>query len=269
MKTPELIMERIFLSVSLTAILVVCAACTVKEDRNPCPCNLTISFSDQDATGPVELLGWDSETVFRDHVRIEDCRPEWSRPVRKGIFILSACKGIANGSVPTGHEIRIPVNCQADSLYAYFEEMDATGDYVHANVTLRKQFATVFLDIRKTEETVHACHFQVDGNTCGFDVLDFSPITGPFRFEPVPALGETVVAFRIPRQADDSLAITIDPEDAPKVRFPLGEYIRQIGYNWKAEELQDIFLSIDLARGLVDLRVADWEEKTEIPLIEQ
>ena len=147
--------------------------------------------------------------------------------------------------------------------------MDATGDYAHANVVLRKQFASVFLDIRKTEETVHACHFQVDGNTCGFDVLDFSPITGPFRFEPVPALGETVVTFRIPRQADDSLAITIDPEDAPKVRFPLGEYIRHLGYNWKAEELQDIFLSIDLARGLIDLRVADWEEKTEIPLIEQ
>jgi hypothetical protein len=82
-------------------------------------------------------------------------------------------------------------------------------------------------------------------------------------------MGETVVTFRIPRQADDSLTITITPEDAPTVRFPLGEYIRQLGYNWKAEELQDIFLSIDLARGLVDLRVADWDEKTEFQLVEQ
>jgi hypothetical protein len=82
-------------------------------------------------------------------------------------------------------------------------------------------------------------------------------------------MGETVVTFRIPRQADDSLTVNIQPEDAPSACFPLGEYIRQLGYNWKAEELQDIFLSIDLVRGLVDLRVADWEEETVFPLVEQ
>ena len=269
MKTPEPIMERILLSASLAAILAACAACTVKEDRNICPCSLTVSFSDPDASGPVELLGWDSETVFRDQVLIEDCRPEWTKSVRKGVFILSACKGIAGSSVPMGHIIRIPTNCQADSLYAYFEKVEATGDWVHANVIFRKQFATVFLDIRQSDETIPTCRFQVEGNTCGFDVLDFSPLAGPFLFEPVPVTGETVVSFRIPRQADDSLMVTICPEDSPDVSFPLGEYIRQLGYDWKSEDLQDIYLSIDLARGVVDLRVADWEEGTILPLVEQ
>jgi len=269
MKTPESIIARLLFLVFLAVILMACIACSVKEDRNPCPCSLTVSFSDPDITGPVEIMGWDSGTIFRNRVRIEDCRPEWSKSVRKGVFILSACKGIAESVILTGHEIRIPTNCQADSLYAYFEKVDATGDRAHADVSLRKQFATVFLDIRKSEETVHACRFQVEGNTCGFDVLDFSPIAGPFFFEPVPAMGETVVTFRIPRQADDSLTVNIQPEDAPSACFPLGEYIRQLGYNWKAEELQDIFLSIDLVRGLVDLRVADWEEETVFPLVEQ
>lgn len=262
-------MARILLSAFLAVILMAYTACSVKEDRNPCPCSLTVSFSDPDAAGPVEIMGWDSETVFRSRVRIEDCRPEWSKSVRKGVFILSACKGIAESVVLTGHDVRIPTNCQADSLYAYFEKVDATGDRAHANVSFRKQFATVFLDIRKPEETVHECRFLVEGNTCGFDVLDFSPIAGPFRFKPIPAKGETVVTFRIPRQADDSLTVNIQPKDAPSASFPLGEYIRQLGYNWKAEELQDIFLSIDLSRGLVDLRVADWEEETVFPLVEQ
>ena len=61
-------MEKILLSASLAAILAVCAACTVKEDRDFCPCSLTVSFSDPDASGPVELLAWDSETIFRDQV---------------------------------------------------------------------------------------------------------------------------------------------------------------------------------------------------------
>ena len=49
-------MEKILLSASLAAILAACAACTVKEDRDVCPCSLTVSFSDPDASGPVELL---------------------------------------------------------------------------------------------------------------------------------------------------------------------------------------------------------------------
>ena len=262
-------MERVLLPAFLAAILAACSAYTIKEDRNPCPCSLMVSFSDSNAIGQVELLGWDSETVFRERIRIEDCRPEWKKSIRKGVFILSACKGIANSAVPTGHEIRIPLDHQSDSLYAYFEEVNATGDFAHANVIFRKQFATVFLDIRKTEETVCSCRFQVNGNTCGFDLLNYSPIAGPFRFGPVPTMGETVVTFRIPRQADDSLAVTIQPKDSPAAIFPLGQYIHQLGYNWNADELQDIFLSIDLSRGLVDLRVAEWEEGTEFPIIEK
>ena len=262
-------MEKILLSASLAAILAVCAACTVKEDRDFCPCSLTVSFSDPDASGPVELLAWDSETIFRDQVLIEDCRPEWTKSVRKGVFILSAYKGAAGSSIPMGHILRIPMNCQADSLYAYFEKVEATGDRAHASVVFRKQFATVFLDIPQSDETIHKCRFQVEGNTCGFDVLDFSPIAGPFLFEPAPVTGETVITFRIPRQADDSLMVTVYPEDSPETRFPLGEYIRQLGYDWKSEDLQDIYLSIDLVRGVVDLRIADWEEGTVFPLVEQ
>ena len=59
------------------------------------------------------------------------------------------------------------------------------------------------------------------------------------------------------------------PENAPAIQLPLGEYIRQLGYNWKAEDLQDIFISLDLAQGLADLRVADWEEGKAFPLVEQ
>ena len=262
-------MERILLPASLAAIFVACVACSVKEDRNPCPCNLTVSFLDTEANGSVELLGWDSEMVFRERVQIENNRSEWHKSVRKGVFTLSAYKGSTDSTIPTGHKIRIPLNCQADSLYAYYKEVDATGDFAHAEVLLRKQFATVFLDIRKSEDTLPACRFQVEGNTCGFDVLDYSPIVGPFSFEPIPAIGETVVTFRIPRQADDSLAIIIEPYNAPSARYSIGEDIRRAGYNWKAEELQDIFLSIDLARGTVNLRVANWEEGTEFPLVEQ
>ena len=260
-------MDRYLLLPACLALLTALSACTIKEARESCPCYLQVTFTDPEASGPAEMLGWQDGPLFHEQVRIEDCRPAWTKAVDKGFLTLSACKGIDRAAT-AGRTLYIPVGSQADSLYAYFGEVDATGDRADVLVSLRKQFATVLVDIRKTPDVVRSCRFTVDGNTGGFDLLDFSPVAGLFRFEPVPRDGESIVSFRVPRQADNSLQLTILPEDSVPARFPLGEYILQLGYNWKTEELQDIYVSIDLARGRAAVRIADWETGAEFPLIE-
>ena len=260
-------MDRYLIPACL-ALLVAGTACSVKEDRGPCPCYLQVSFADPDAAGEAELLGWRDDRLFRERVRIEDARPAWTKPVPKGMLTVSACTGYRE-AFAEGRHLRIPPGSEADSLYAWSGEVDATGDLAYASVTFRKQFATVFLDIRKSADIVRTCRFLVEGHSCGFDLLDFSPVGGPFRCEPRPRAGESIVTFRVPRQEDNGLAVTIHPEGSVPARFPLGEYIDRLGYNWKTEELQDIYVAIDLARGLIDIRVADWEEGTTFPLIEQ
>ena len=260
-------MDRTLIPVCL-ALLAAGTACSVKEDRGPCPCILQVSFTDPDVAGEAEMLGWRDDRLFRDRIRIEDSRPCWSKSVQKGMLVLSACTGI-DEAFAEGRHMRIPPGSQADSLYAWFGEVDATGDLAYAKVSFRKQFATVFLDIRKPAEVVKACRFLVEGNSCGFDLLDFTPVDGTFRFTPTPREGEEIVTFRVPRQGDSKLSVTIQPEGSASVRFPLGEYIDRLGYNWKAEELQDIYVAVDLARGQADIRVADWEEGKTFPLIEQ
>ena len=265
-------MDRLLIPACL-ALLAAGTACSVKEDRGPCPCYLQVSFADPDAAGEAELLGWRDDRLFRERVRIEEARPAWTKPVPKGMLTLSACTGIRE-AFAEGHQMRIPPGSEADSLYAWFGEVDASGDLAYAQVTFRKQFATVFLDIRKSAEVVRSCRFLVEGNSCGFDLLDFSPVEGKFRCEPGLSTSSgtgdgTIVTFRVPRQGDMKLAVTVTPEGSVPATFPLGEYINRLGYNWKTEELQDIYVSIDLARGLVDVRVADWEHGAEFPLVEQ
>ena len=247
-------MDRLLIPACL-ALLAAGTACSIKEDRGPCPCDLQVSFADPDAAGEAELLGWRDDRLFRDRVRIEEARPAWTKPVPKGMLSLSACTGYRE-AFAEGRQIRIPPGSEADSLYAWSGEVDATGDLAYATVTFRKQFATVFLDIRKSPDVVQTCRFLVEGNSWGFDLLDFSPVAGPFRCEPLPHAGESIVTFRGPRQGDNSLAVTIRPEDSVPARFPLGEFIDRLGYNWKTEELQDIYVAVDLARGLVDVRVS-------------
>ena len=250
------------------ALLVIVAACSVKEDRSACPCYLQVSFSDPDANGEVDIMGWRDSQLFRERICIEENRPYWTKPVDKKILTLSAYTGLVKASAE-GRFIRIPTGFEADSLYAWFEDVDATGDIAYAKVSFRKQFATVFLDIRKEAEVVRDCRFLVEGNSCGFDLLDFSPIEGMFRFEPLLREGDNIVSFRLPRQADTALSVTIQPTGSSPAHFPVGEYIARLGYSWKTEELQDIYVSIDLTRNLIKVRIADWEEGATFQIVEQ
>lgn len=255
------------------AIAACCAlllgACTVKEDREPCPCYLNVSFRDREhITSEVGILGWDATEVFRAGIDIADHDPYWVKAVRKGTFRLAVYTGAA-GTLPADHYAVIPPGSQSDSLYAFHAEVDATGEMAFADVVLRKQFCTVHLDLRKSAEQMRDFRFLVEGGTCGFDLLSFEAVPGIFRHEPSARPGERVVNFRIPRQADESMTVTAWYGGLDAGTFPLGSYIARTGYNWSAEELQDIYVVIDLALGQVTVSVDDWEDGTVFTFIEQ
>ena len=252
------------------------AGCTVKEDRTPCPCYLQVGFSDRGSIPPgaeVLLLGWGEEELFRAGIDVADHDPYWVKAVRKGTFCLSACRG--GGAVTgSGHCVTITPGHQCDSLYAYHAGVDATGDMAHAQVTFRKQFCTVHLDIMRTPSEMSRFRFLVEGNSCGFDLLTFDPVPGTYRFTPEPETGGRLVDFRIPRQADEDLSLTLWCVNADGAldrigTFPLGSYIARTGYDWKAEDLQDVYIIIDLVLGQMLVSVEGWENGVLFPFIEQ
>lgn len=259
------------------ALLVLSAgSCTVKEDRMPCPCYLNVSFSERESIpekAEVGLLGWNAAELFRAGIDVADYDPYWVKAVRKGVFYLSAYRGVSD-TTPGGRYITISPGFQSDSLYAYHTEVDARGELAYADVTFRKQFCTVHLDIMRRPSELRQFRFLVEGNTCGFDLLTFDAVPGTFRFEPVPEDGTRVVDFRIPRQVDDSMSLTLwyRNEDGTFDNigtFPLGRYIVRTGYNWKAEELQDVYILIDLVLGHITIGVDGWEDGAVFTFIEQ
>ena len=260
-------MTRMLHRTALGLLLPAIISCSVKEDRSSCPCYLQVRVTDPDATGPSLLLGWDAGQAFRENVLMEECRPYWTRPVKKGHLTLSASRGVRSSSTE-GRRVTVPAGAQSDSLYASLYPVDATGETAEVGVTFRKQFATVMLDIRKTAGDLQDYRFSVDGNTCGIDLEDLSPIQGPFHFTPAPTEGESVVRFRIPRQADDALSLSIRYGEADPAVFALGAIIRDMGYSWKAEDLQDIYVSIDLTQGEIHVGIGDWENGMNLPKAE-
>lgn len=251
-------------------------SCTVKEDRVPCPCYLNVSFAERETIpegAEVGLLGWNAVELFRAGIDVAEHDPYWVKAVHKGKLILSAYRGVEKVSAKD-HFVTIVPGQQADSLYAFHDVVDATGEMAYSEVTFRKQFCTVHLDILRRASEMRDFRFLVEGNTCGFDLLTFEAVPGTFRFEPVPEAGARIVDFRIPRQVDDSMTLTLwyrNPngtyEDIGV--FPLGKYIERTGYNWKAEELQDVYIVIDLVLGTIHIGVYGWEEGATFTFIEQ
>lgn len=249
--------------------------CSIKEDRSVCPVFLNVSFTNrEDITRDVSLLGWNDIELFREAVEVEKYDPYWVKALHKQEITLSAYMGVSE-STDNGHHILISPGHQSDSLYAFYTDVDCRGDEAFAEVTLHKQFCTVHLDINQPVDRMKDFRFLVEGNTCGFDLFTFQPVPGSFRCEPAAREGERIVDFRIPRQSDDSMIVSIwfkHPESGtfePLGAFPLGEYISRLGYSWKAEELQDIYVRIDFLLGVFSIEVEGWEEGLTVSFIEQ
>lgn len=252
-------------------------ACTIKEDRMPCPAYMNVSFADRESiVKEVGLLGYGSSEIFRHSIDVSKYDPYWRKPVHKGVFDFAAYYGV-DGASAADHFVTIPIGSQCDSLYAFHENVDCTVDMVYVDVTLHKQFCTVYMDLNKPLEgqnSIDNYHFLVEGNTCGFDLLNFEAVPGSFSIEPRPEEGERIVTYRIPRQFDDSLTVTIwyrmdDGTMVQMEKFPLGEYMRKMGYNWIAEDLQDIYAKIDVVAGFITVSVDGWEDGYTFSFIEQ
>ena len=252
----------------LAAVLLLPCSCSVKEDRVPCPCYLDVVLPQDSTTREVGISLWRDVEICRVAVDPADFPQAWTKPVKKGMVTLASWRGVRLATA-AGHWLTIPFGEQCDSLYAFHDEVDATGERARSEVVFRKQFATVHLDIRKDADVMRRFAFLVEGNSCGFDLHTFAPVPGAFRWESAAKEGERIVRFRIPRQDDDSLSLSLRYDGTPAGSYPLGEYIARLGYDWGAEELQDIYVTVDLVLGLVTVSVAGWEDGAVFQLIEQ
>lgn len=266
---------RRFFAVTVCLLGLGAVSCSVKEDRTPCPGYLFVSFRDGEKyPGRVGMIGWaDGEEVFHDALFTAECDPYWIKAVRKNIIRLGSYTGLSESSC-SEHRIVIEQGHQADSVYAFFKEVDCRGDEAYVEVDFHKQFCTVHLDIDQDAEQMKRFIFEVTGNSCGFDVLSFSAVGGPFHCEPVVRDGERVVDFRIPRQKDNGLKLKLwyrNPKNGIKEdmgEYSLASYIAKTGYDWDADDLQDVFIRISMTIGYVTVSLQDWEDGITIPLIE-
>lgn len=254
-------MKKPFLPLALCLLL---PACSVKEDRRPCPCLLSVITTEAFAPGSIESgAGWrldltgyaEAGKIVEERFDAERVQDTLEYPVRKGSILISACLVRASTRAVSEGEYRIPEGEQAEPIFACSEAVDASGETVCCVLHPHKQFSNIYLyDRSNRTNPFEGAEIHLLGNVCGVDLRTLAPVSGPFRCAGTPVETENGrgLCFRIPRQREDDLMLDF-------LDIPLGKLLFENGYDPTAEELPDFSVTIESSRLLPGIQIAPWD----------
>ncbi len=265
---------------AILQLLITCPGCSVKENRDSCPCRLELEFSGEDALrcrGGVilTLLGISGAAggyAFRDTVMDETAENKvvWSADVPKGKMIVNSVWPDdirLEQAIQAGQMVSIPAGKDCPMLWFCSKEISLEREAVRQSMTLAKNYCHLVLRVEDTSGEPFPFRMEVRGNVCGYN-LDGTLQSGKFvaevkyagEDEALHGSGAVEGYINLPRQKDNSLCLDIISEDDKVRTFALGNYIEDSGYDWSSENLKDITMTIDYARTSIGFHIGAWEK---------
>ena len=245
--------------------IVLCASvigCSVKEDRQMCPCRLMLDMTGIDTVlvRKVNLLVVsDNGIVLADSVDYRDFSKLYVRDVPHGFLKVNVW-----GGDNTGRDLLIPYGCECPSFYMHAFEVDTRGEVCRESVQLKKNHCclTVLMDGRKDLPY----SLTVRGRVNGYQA-DGLPSRGDFSCVAYPA-DDSGVQVIIPRQTDSSLLLDVEDAESSVIRsFALGEYLINGGYDWNAENLEDATVILDYCITGIKIIYKGWDKEYTYDII--
>lgn len=248
-----------------TAVLIASVAlmcgCSVKEDRDSCPCLTTVQF-----------VGYTSEPLrarFFDAVSGE--KTDEFNDIR---YNLMGEMYLENVNVPR-RQHRVDAWCMSekstimqdrivampgeeiDSVRTGSSPLDTRSETAYAVVKLNRQYCEIRVRLVGAD-AAYPYNFTVKGKVCGVTITDGRPVDGEFMYMPKVNGGRFTVNVPRQHQRDNTLTLTIKADTEVKAVLPLGEFIAKTGYDWEAESLVPVDITLDYANATVKVRVNDW-----------
>ena len=243
--------------IALTVILAV--SCSVKEDREECPCRLVLDFSEIDTTlvKSLDIMAtFEGGVVVRDSVMARDFDEDFVRDVPHGDVRLNVwC--IGEKRIDIEHGVVIPYGCECPVLYMKSMVVDTRGESCQETIHVHKNFCRLTVLVTGAEELPYSLTFK--GNVDGYQ-LDGLPSEGDFSCVAYPGDNGDLQAG-LPRQMDASLLLEVDDGTSVLKTFALGEYIVSGGYDWTAQELEDLTVTLDYQITYIRITVSGWDKE--------
>lgn len=240
--------------------LALAVACTVKEDRVECPCEFSLDLSECDVGDDVLTFSiWDDKTkIVSEYFFADDLGKRYEYKLERKVFRASAYTGDAN-SLHDGKNLLVKKGLQADSLYAWAMDIDATGETASEIVLLHKQFATVTLDLSEYDAPENTLRARLSSNYGGIDMLSLTPVKNDFLYE-FTTDGSCLYPVRLTRQGDNSLILELFSGEVPLAKFNVAALIASTGFNWDATDLGDVTVTLTASDADVSVSLEPWTD---------
>ena len=281
-----------------------CPGCSVKEDRDLCPCTLVLEFPGEDAEKLQEgvtvcMRGYSDgdglslcDTLLAGQLASGGASDgvSYSYVVPKGdidLAVAYSADGLAGELNSSGKWIEIDEGRPCPSIWTCCEKVSARADRVTVPVRLHKNFCRIDIRVRDVDGEEFPFKLRVRGNVNGYG-LDGKPARGAFlcdaeRSETEGSGTESDgddsgtasestgsghgYAVTVPRQTDDSLILEIVTGDGVAKSFAIGNYIASSGYDWTSADLKDICLEIDYARTVISFTIDKWTHSEQFEVV--
>jgi len=250
----------------VAALAVTAPACNIKENRDDCPCDLSIRSMDVPVRLKMsgirtDIVGEGGQRVLLDTISSSDFGADdrFHASVPRGKVSVSGVSGAEMYEcVRDGLILQVRTGEEADSVFAHVGYVDCHGERAVDTLQMHKQWCGLTLHITGTERW-QPYTAVINGNWCGFLTSDLSPIEGDFICEP-RSKGVGVFEARIPRQGDDDLTFTITKSESDTVlcSYEIGTIMAEAGYDWSRTDLDDILINIDRATGEISVELTPW-----------
>lgn len=225
--------------INLALILLCCASCSIKEDRQSCYCILTIV----------------PEGVPGGLIQ--------SSPLLLSINGKSyhAEKILENSSAVTFHVPQETVSSsmmsrEGTKIFAGMTKTDCRHESTQDTVTIFRQFAQMLITIDSPEKEYR---IRLRAQTSDIDPLSLSPCGDPLVEEAENLDLGNYICY-IPRQKENILSIEmIDESGSTSGVIELSDYLESIGYDWTKPVLDDMLINIDAASLSLAIEMFAWE----------
>jgi hypothetical protein len=251
-------LSYLFLGLSLFLL----GGCSVKEDRIDCPCFLKICFQ-KDVKSAVTLTVKGEKKSYFERINVlpSDYPNGYTLEVPKDRYDISCINGQALCNLDSSIVI-IPTGKNFDRLYGWSDlKVDCLGESTVDTVKLHKQYCklTITLIHADTLKT-YPYSMNIRGSYVGMGIYSLKPVKGVFKCSPEEP-SEFVRSIVFSRQDKGDLVIDFTEKLTGKTySYDLSSLFNEHGYDWNAEDLKDVDITLDFATPRIGIKVNDWIE---------
>ena len=233
-------------------------SCSVKEDRDMCPCRLVLDMSEVD-TSVVKyaelVVGTSDGFLARETLGAADFEGGYTVPVPYGDVSVGVYYG-AGTCVEDDGRLCIEYGNECPQVYMHSSFVRAEGELKTEKVLMKKNHCMMTIKV----ETEKDFPFRLEAKGCvdGYEPGG-RPSEGDFMYA-MHVDEDGMCRSILPRQTDDSLVLEVHDDTGVLKTFALGEYVAASGYDWNEENLRDLTISLDYSLTRVAVSVAGWRE---------